>query len=286
MSNQKYNVQVLVDGKQVKEYNKYGNIYIESKFGTEYSIKLKNNTYKRVLAIVSIDGINTISGEIAKPDSTGYVINAYNSVEIKGYRENNDGGGRFRFTEKNSGYAKTIDGTGINSGVIGVMFTAEADASVVIQQIIQQSVDDYKNFPQHPWSEPVKPWAPSPPYTETWFSNSTGTGGSDYLYKSSCNFCQTDDSLQSKSVLSYSNAVEAPKFDAATTWGSKFEEKLTTVEFNKSNEMETHNIYYASYDSLKGMGIIKENQPQIALPQSFPGFAKPPFYWNWQNSKK
>jgi hypothetical protein len=307
-----YNVQILVDGKPVKEYTKDGKTFVEAKSGTEYSVRIKNNSGRRAVAVVSIDGINTITGEVATPDSTGYVVGAYSSIEVKGYRQDNEGGGRFKFTEKESGYSKEVDGTGINSGVIGVAFVAEKQEPASIR-IGGTNIPDPEPFDESPW-HPSKPYRPSRPWRDEWpwpriwcggatgsagdptygaATTSRGTGSGQALGSGvlrSMNFMKSADP-EPASLMSYCADVndtqarscsltdEVPSFDRATTWGSKFTESMEYVSFKRSNDTETHNIYYASRDALKAMGIIKEQPPQVAFPQSFPKFAKPPTGW-------
>lgn len=296
-----YNVQILVDGKPAKEYTKNGKTFVESKTGTEYSVRIKNNSGKRAVAIVSIDGINTITGEIAKPDSTGYVVQAFSSIEVKGYRQDDETGGRFKFTEKESGYSKEIDGTGVNSGVIGVLFYQEKEPPAIIR--IGKLIPDPEPFDNWPWDEsrPWRPYKPHRPYfgDPIWKTTCGGTAAASAepvrLFNSALRGTPTGDRDRgvsySNHTQSLGNGVEAmsfcssveqptPEFDAATTWGSKFSESLEYVDFVRDNvSAETYNLYYASRSALKAMGVIKESTPQITFPQSFTGFAKPPSNW-------
>jgi hypothetical protein len=297
-----YNVQILVDGKPVKEYTKDGKVFVEAKSGTEYSVRIKNNSGRRAVAVVSIDGINTITGEVATPESTGYVVGAYSSIEVKGYRQDNEGGGRFKFTEKESGYSKEVDGTGINSGVIGVAFVAEKQEPTSIRIGGNDIPDPFEESPWHPSKpyKPYRPWRDEWPYPRIWCGGSA-VGASDNIGTSTGAGLGSGNVLrgmatksaepQSMSLMSYCADMggdqvrscaatdEVPAFDRATTWGSKFTESMEYVAFKRSNDTETHNIYYASRDALKGMGIIKDQPPQVAFPQSFPKFAKPPTGW-------
>ena len=87
MNRNSFELQILINGRPVKEYNHNNETYIEGRKGTEYTLKVKNNTYHRVLAIPAVDGINVITGKPATPDDSGYIIDGYNCVEIKGFRK-------------------------------------------------------------------------------------------------------------------------------------------------------------------------------------------------------
>lgn len=264
MSNKlKYNVQILVDGKSVKEYNKDGKVFIEAKSGTEYSIRVKNNTGKRALAIISVDGINAITGNIATPQDSGYVINSWSSIEIKGYRKDTEGGGRFKFTEKGSGYSNEVDGTGVNSGVIGVVIIEEKEIPVI--PVYYKMYD----FDKYPTPETAKPYVTFGGYD---------LGNSSILRSCADNSVKCSDAYPFSSE-NVKNTVK-PEFDSATTWGSAYKQEISYTDFQRSNNIEIQNIYYASQDALKAMGVIIETPPAISFPQSFQGFAKPPQNWS------
>jgi hypothetical protein len=45
--------------------------------GHEYTIRIRNATGQRILAVPSVDGVNVITGETASPDQSGYVLDPY-----------------------------------------------------------------------------------------------------------------------------------------------------------------------------------------------------------------
>jgi hypothetical protein len=277
MNKNSYNVHILVDGNTVKEYTKDGKTFIEAKHGSEYTIKIKNNTARRVLAVVSVDGINVVTGQVATPEDTGYVINGYGSLNLQGYRKDEEGGGRFKFTDKSSGYSKEVDGTGVNSGVIGVTIFPE-------KYTIHDLIRDSQPRPFMP--SPIKPWDDG---RIVWFAGNTlgdsGTPIGSALYSTSCEVKSEPSVLRSctASVNYCATAqAEAQPFDSATTWGSEFKQKIDYVEFERGTESTKIDIYYATRDSLKTLGVIVDTPPAIAFPQSFPGFAKPPVNWKKQ----
>ena len=66
IANSQYEAQVLVHGKPVKEIPHLGETYIEGRIGTEYAIRFKNNSLRKVMAVISVDGVNVVTGEPAK----------------------------------------------------------------------------------------------------------------------------------------------------------------------------------------------------------------------------
>ena len=106
--------------------------YVAGEPGHEYSIRLANRSAGRVLAVVSVDGINVISGETAAPDQSGYVIDAGASVEIQGRRKDFERTAAFYFTDVSDAYAART-GRPENIGVIGVAAFRERQNAAVAQ---------------------------------------------------------------------------------------------------------------------------------------------------------
>ncbi len=87
--------------------------------GHEYTIRIRNQTGARILAVPSVDGVNAITGETAAPDQSGYVLEPYGSVEIAGWRKSLANTAAFYFTSVADSYAARTGRPG-DLGVIGV----------------------------------------------------------------------------------------------------------------------------------------------------------------------
>ena len=83
-----------------------------------------NTTGARVLAVMSVDGVNVVSGETASPSQSGYVLEARECTDINGWRKNLASINAFYFTELPDSYAART-GRPDNVGVIGVAFFRE-----------------------------------------------------------------------------------------------------------------------------------------------------------------
>ena len=64
-----------------------GRRYVVGKPGNEYSIRVRNQSGGRVLTVMSVDGVNAISGDTASTAQTGYVLSPYESADIAGWRK-------------------------------------------------------------------------------------------------------------------------------------------------------------------------------------------------------
>lgn len=102
-----------------------GQDWIEGEPGHRYSVRLTNTTGGRVLVVLSIDGVNAVSGQTAHPSQAGYVLGPWESTEINGWRKSLDDVAQFVFTDLPDSYAART-GRPDNVGVIGIAVFEEA----------------------------------------------------------------------------------------------------------------------------------------------------------------
>jgi hypothetical protein len=112
------------NGRTLPTYRDHGKLYVAGTPGHRYSVRLTNRSGGRVLAVLSVDGVNAVTGATANPDQTGYVLDAWQSTDIAGWRKSNDEIAQFNFTALPSSYAART-GRPANVGVIGVAVFAE-----------------------------------------------------------------------------------------------------------------------------------------------------------------
>ncbi|MDV3467443.1 hypothetical protein RZA67_01655 [Stenotrophomonas sp. C3(2023)] len=87
--------------------------------GHRYAVRLRNDSAERVLVVLSVDGVNAISGEDADPGQSGYVLGPWQTTDIAGWRKSNDEVAQFVFSSPHGSYA-TRTGRPDNLGVIGI----------------------------------------------------------------------------------------------------------------------------------------------------------------------
>ena len=100
-------------------YSQFGKPYVIGTPGERYSIQLTNRTNARVMGVLSVDGVNAVTGETAGSSQVGYVLNPYQVAEITGWRKSVDEVARFYFTTLPDSYAAQTDRPD-NVGVIGL----------------------------------------------------------------------------------------------------------------------------------------------------------------------
>jgi hypothetical protein len=112
-------------GQRIPAWNYHGRSYIAGAPGAGYSVRVTNQSGARVLAVVSVDGVNVITGQTASHAQSGYVLDPWGSVDIAGWRKNMSEVAAFYFTHLPDSYAARTDRPD-NVGVIGVAVFNEA----------------------------------------------------------------------------------------------------------------------------------------------------------------
>ncbi len=118
------------DGRVLPIYVHEGRRYVVGKPGNEYAIRLRNDGNERALAVMSVDGVNVISGDTASPSQSGYVLGAHTSFDIAGWRTSLSRTAAFYFTTLANSYAART-GRPDNVGVIGVAVFREQPRPVL-----------------------------------------------------------------------------------------------------------------------------------------------------------
>jgi hypothetical protein len=107
------------EGRVLPIYDYGGRRYVVGKPGNEYSIRVRNDSGGRVLAVMSVDGVNVITGETASTNQSGYVFAPGENADIAGWRKDMTRTAAFYFTSLPDSYAARTGRPG-NVGVIGV----------------------------------------------------------------------------------------------------------------------------------------------------------------------
>jgi hypothetical protein len=107
------------EGRRLQVYWHEGRAYIAGRPGNEYQVTLRSRQSQDVLAVVSVDGVNVITGQTADPSQSGYVLSPRGGLDILGWRKNLSQTAAFYFTALPDSYAART-GRPDNVGVIGV----------------------------------------------------------------------------------------------------------------------------------------------------------------------
>ncbi len=111
-------------GEALPVYRHHGRRYVVGEPGNEYAIRIRNCSGRRLLAVVSVDGVNAVTGESASPDQSGYVLEPGGYVNIQGWRKDLSRTAAFYFSDPGDSYASRT-GRPDDLGVIGVALFRE-----------------------------------------------------------------------------------------------------------------------------------------------------------------
>ena len=107
------------EARQLPVYWHAGRAYVAGKPGNEYQVKVRNRAGEDLLAVVSVDGVNAITGQTADASQSGYVLSPGSVAEVQGWRKSLAETAAFYFTPLPDSYAART-GRPENVGVIGV----------------------------------------------------------------------------------------------------------------------------------------------------------------------
>lgn len=107
------------DPAPLPHHHHQGHTWIAGALGQPYRLRLHNTSAARVMVVLSVDGLNVITGQPASPDQDGYVLAPGQWTEITGWRKSLDTVARFVFTDPGDSYAART-GQPANIGVIGM----------------------------------------------------------------------------------------------------------------------------------------------------------------------
>jgi hypothetical protein len=87
------------------EYRHRGSNYVAGRAGERFAVRMINRSGARVLVVLSVDGVNAISGDTATTAQTGYVLGPWQSADITGWRKSDVEAAAFYFTALPDSYA-------------------------------------------------------------------------------------------------------------------------------------------------------------------------------------
>jgi len=130
-STHEYEATIVVNRKPVTEVYHQARTFIEGRKNSNYELFFKNNSSSKVLVIPSVDGLGVIDGKPAGIDSPGFVVNAYGSITIPGWKVDSKKAAKFVFkpqhaeNERDQTYVEAVGQDETNQGTIGFMVFKE-----------------------------------------------------------------------------------------------------------------------------------------------------------------
>ena len=125
IANRYFDIQILVDGRPLEEYQARGKSYVEAIAGAEYEVRVRNPLPYRVAVALSVDGLNTIDAQHTTAwNASKWVIEPYGTISINGWQMSSVRARRFYFTSERDSYGAKLGQTS-NLGVVTAVFFRE-----------------------------------------------------------------------------------------------------------------------------------------------------------------
>ena len=120
-----FDVQVVVGGQPLEQYEARGRTYVEAIEGNEYTLRVRNPFPFRVAVALSVDGLNTIDARHTSAwEASKWVIGPYQTIDISGWQVSSERARHFYFTTERDSYGAKLGQT-TNLGVIAAVFFRE-----------------------------------------------------------------------------------------------------------------------------------------------------------------
>ena len=249
-------------GERLTPYRQDGKLYVAGTPGARYSIELRGKRAERVLTVLSVDGINVLTGQSAATLQSGYVIDGRQSYGINGWRKSMDDVAQFVFTALPDSYAARTGRPG-NVGVIGVAVYREKSipAPVVMPAPRSPTIERRDDLRQESGSAPADKMESDSPAAQR--RNEASTAGALAEQRAE----------QPESRLAAREADLAKLKKLGTGHGEREYSPTRYTEFVRSSDTpdEIITIYYDSRANLVARGIIPS--PRLADPTPFPAGA-------------
>ena len=234
-------------GSTLPTYVQDGKIYIAGMPGHRYGVRLRNHSDVRVLAVLSVDGVNAVSGESANPEQSGYVLGPHQDTEVNGWRKSLAQIAQFNFTNLGNSYAART-GRPDNVGVIGVAVFREKPLFWREGRIAQA-----------PPSDRYRP---------------SRAGKSATSNAQAAPSAQSAESSESRvpDKIATGRAQPKPEESLGTGHGAREDSEVTYTKFVRASSQpdEIDSIWYDSYRNLVARGVIIVQHPIAREPQPFP----------------
>jgi len=261
-----YRLEVLgSDFEMLPTFYQGGRAYVLGSMGQRYRVRVSNPTSRRVEAVVSIDGLDSIDGRNATyADKRGYIIEPYGEVTLEGFRTSVDDVATFRFSSVRDSYAGR-KGNARNVGVIGVAVFPEREHPVV-RRPAPRPYESYDRERSSADEAPAKKDAPAPSARGTTGGGADGAGAAPRA----------------------SAPSERPGL--GTEFGERRASHVDFTRFERENSSHPASILEVRYNDREGLlalGVLVDDDPPSARgcdlctresADPFPGrkFAEPP----------
>ena len=233
-------------GESLPVYRHQGQYWVAGRPGARYAVSVRNALPGRIMGVVSVDGVNVVSGQTAAWHQTGYVLGPWQQYDISGWRKTDSEVAAFHFTALPSSYAART-GRPAHVGVIGVaVFRERVPVAWAPRQRMANEAGDAKRA-EAPMAAPAEAQAGAGATTQR--HEAAAAPSAESAMK------RRDDRLGTGHGRSETSWVTRVNFDRAT-----------------SSPEATVAIRYDRHEALVARGIVPGPRYATRVPSPFPAW--------------
>ncbi|MDX2219745.1 MAG: hypothetical protein SF172_12045 [Burkholderiales bacterium] len=250
-----------------------GQAWVVGSPGNEYQVMVRNSAPVDVLAVVSVDGVNVITGETAAPSQTGYIIDPWRRMSINGWRKDTTRTAAFYFTSLADSYASRT-GRPDNVGVIGVALFRRKIDPVAIMPVAPIAAPQSAPAPIVTASRSSEPVVlPSAPLRapEAPLADAAPAKPAPAAPTAQAPARAESNSASARDQVIAEASAKREQSRLGTGHGRSEYSRITMVDFERATREpeEVLTIRYDSYANLVARGIIVARAPE-RFPNPFP----------------
>jgi len=111
-------------GAALEKHYRSGRTFVAGEAGSRYALRVSNRSPTRVLVVITVDGVNIVTGQTGAWNQVGYVLEPWQTTDLRGWRKSDREIAAFEFTGLRNSYAARTGRPG-DVGVIGLAEFAE-----------------------------------------------------------------------------------------------------------------------------------------------------------------
>jgi hypothetical protein len=247
-----------------------GRYYLEAREGCAYSVRLENRTGERLGVVLSVDGLNVVSGEQDRGPGRMYVLDPWGEASVAGWRTSLDEIRRFTFVNERASYAARSGKANARMGWIEVAVYRERRPWTIWPWRDRVSPERRERAGDEGRESPAERAAPTPAPETPRDADAAGTLSPEQA-----------DRLRGLGYGEPGPAEVAPrKSYPGTGWGPSAVDRVEVVRFEPERRpAERVTLRYEYYDALVALGIVPRPwhaRDRLMERERGRGFAKPP----------
>jgi hypothetical protein len=251
-------------GRELPQWRHGGRLFVAGRPGARYSLRVANHTDGRILAVISVDGVNVVTGETAGYGQRGYVFRPHQGYDVTGWRKSDEEVAAFGFAAQSRSYA-ALTGRPAEVGVIGIaVYREKAEFAPPAELAAPSPAPNIpaQLIPLPPTPAPLPPTAmapppPSPPPPMEAPPPEPASPASP---------------VRAARTASQERVASLPAERLGTAHGAREASSATEVSFVRATFAPEYvwQIEYDSYANLVAAGVIPPSPPARHRPRPFP----------------